>query len=457
MTPTHTHRLLRTGSAVLLGLAVACGGRPGGGRPGEGGPGRDDAGSAAPGPERRLLIESELVENGSVADHLITSGTLESEAQADITPETTGVVSRILVEEGDTIRKGQLLAVIRNPSLDAGAERAQLELSKAQATAAEAERLHSGGAISDRELRDAQDALAIAQSTSREAASSAGFTRIESPIAGTLAVRDLRIGEVAGGAGRAFQVVDLARLRVVVQLPERDLPRIRQGQTAMLTGAYDDDARAEGRIERVSPVVDAQSGTVRVTISVDPAQTALRPGQFVKVRVEVDRHEDVLTIPRRALLYQDGEPIAWVVAAGEPPEEDDEGEDAGAGAGEEDDEPGLLEQLSSGVEQLVGGDEDDEDAEDTEESGPEKDPWEGIPRRVAKKARLEVGFTDPDRVEVISGLELGDMIVTVGNASLREDALLRLPDDPMPAPKDDGDEDDGDEDDADGGDASDAD
>ena len=448
MTPTHTHRLPRTWAAVLLGLAVACGGRPGGGRPEGRGADGDDEGSTAPGPERRLLIESEAVENGAVADHLITSGTLESEAQADITPETTGVVSRILVEEGDPIRRGQLLAVIRNPSLDAGAERAELELSKAQATVAEAERLHSGGAISDRELRDAQDALAIAQATAREAASSAGFTRIESPIAGTLAVRDLRIGEVAGGAGRAFQVVDLARLRVVVQLPERDLPRIRQGQTAMLTGAYDDDARAEGRIERVSPVVDAQSGTVRVTISVDPAQTALRPGQFVKVRVEVDRHDDVLTIPRRALLYQDGEPIAWVVAAGVPPEEDeDEDKDGEAGAGDEDDEPGLLEQL-------IGG---DEDAQDTEESGPEKDPWEGIPRRVAKKARLEVGFTDPDRVEVISGLELGDMIVTVGNASLREDALLRLPDDPMPEPEDDRDEDDGDEDDADGGDASDAD
>jgi membrane fusion protein, multidrug efflux system len=446
VTPPHTRRLARPWAVAFLSIAVACGGGPGGGGPGKGGPDGDDGERAAPGPERRLLIEAQSVENGAVADHLITSGTLESEAQADITPETTGVVSRILVEEGDTIRKGQLLAVIRNPSLDAGAERAQLELSKAKAAVAEAERLHSGGAISDRELRDAQDALAIAQTTAREAASSAGFTRIESPIAGTLAVRDLRIGEVAGGAGRAFQVVDLARLRVVVQLPERDLPRIRQGQTAMLTGAYDDEARAEGRIERVSPVVDAQSGTVRVTISVDPDQTALRPGQFVKVRVEVDRHDDVLTIPRRALVYQDGEPIAWVVAVGEPPEEDDEdkGEE---GEGEEDEGPGLLEQL-------FGGDEDGgEDGEDGEDAEPDKDPWEGIPRRVAKKARLEVGFTDPDQVEVISGLELGDVVVTVGNASLREDALLRLPDDPMPEPED---EEDGDEADAGGGDASDA-
>lgn len=434
MTPPHLRRPARPWAVALLAFVVACGGGPGGGGGGKGKGGKGgkwgggpDAEKAAPGPERRLLVEAEPVQTGAVADHLITSGTLESEAQADITPETTGVVSRILVEEGDPIRKGQLLAVIRNPSLDAGAERAELELGKAKDALAEAERLHATGAISDRDLRDARDALAIADATWREAASSAGFTRIESPIAGTLAVRDLRVGEVAGAA-RAFQVVDLQRLRVIVQLPERDLPRIREGQTAMLTGAYDEDARAEGTIERVSPVVDPQTGTVRVTISVDPEQTALRPGQFVKVRVEVDRHDDVLTIPRRALLYQDGEPIAWVVTEGQAPEPDTEGEGDGEDA-EDGDEPGFFDKLFAGE-----GEDEGEDGEDAE---PEKDPWEGIPRRVAKKARLEVGFTDPDKVEVVSGLEEGDVVVTVGNASLRDDALLRLPDDPMPEPEED--------------------
>ena len=417
----------RLWTLAVVALAVACGGGPegrrGGGRGDRGGD--EDTEKATAGPERRLLIDATTVETGSVADHLVTSGTLESEAQADITPETTGIVSRILVEEGDPIRKGQLLAVIRNPSLDAGAERAALELDKARAAVSEAERLHENGAISERDLRDARDTLAIAESSHREATSSAGFTRIESPIDGTLAVRDLRVGEVAGGAGRAFQVVDLARLRVIVQLPERDLPRIRQGQTAMLTGAYDDDARASGTIERVSPVVDPQSGTVRVTISVDPEQTALRPGQFVKVRVEVDRHDDVLTIPRRALVYQDGEPIAWLVVDGEAPEvteEDDEPAD-------EQEAPGFLDGIAS----LFA----DEEAMETEDDEPETDLWDGIPRRVAKKARLEVGFSDPDNVEVISGLEKGDSVVTVGNATLRDDALLRLPDDPMPKPDDD--------------------
>ncbi len=427
---------------LLLAIAlIACGGDGGGGGGGRGGKGgkggkRGDKGgwgggeeASAPGPERRLLIEAQAVEKGSVEDHLVTSGTLESETQADITPEANGIITRVLVEEGDAIRQGQLLAVIQNPSLDASAERAGVELNRARDAYDDAVRLRDGGAISDRELREARDALALAEASYQEAVQSAGFARIESPIAGTLAVRDVRVGEVASSAQRAFQVVDLLRLRVIVQLPERDLPRIREGLPAVLTGAYDEEARADGTIERISPVVDAGTGTVRVTIRVDPGQTALRPGQFVKVRIEVDRHEDVVVIPRRALVYQDGEPVAWVVADGEapePPAAGDGGEEAGE-AGRED--------AGGFFADLFGGGGDDADADEDGADAPEEDPWEGIPRRVAEKRRLEIGFTDADLVEVGSGLEIGELVVTVGNSTLREEALLRLPDDPMPRKK----------------------
>jgi multidrug efflux pump subunit AcrA (membrane-fusion protein) len=258
-----------------------------------------------------------------------------------------------------------------------------------------------------------------------EASTSRGYTRITSPIAGTVSVRDLRVGEVAGPR-RAFQVVDMGRLRVIVRLPEKDLARIREGLAVQLAGAYDEEARATGKVLRVSPVVDAGTGTVRVTVAVDPGQTALRPGQFVKVRVEVDRHSGVLTIPRRALDWEDGEPVAWTVVEakkrkkGEDDKEDKEGEDG------EDKEPGAPEEPGL-LEGLFGGEEEGEGAE------PRKDPWEGIPRREAKRLPLEIGYQDPDRVEVLKGMEAGEQVVVLGHNNLREGSPVRLPDDPMPA------------------------
>jgi membrane fusion protein (multidrug efflux system) len=392
----------------LLFLA-ACGGGP---------PGKDGSSWESTGEdeeEQRLLVEVAAVERASVADHLETTGTIESEAQADIVPEASGTVTRIDVEEGDSVRRGDVLAVIANPSLDASDSRAQIELERAQHDLEKARKLHADGAISDVELANAQTAWRTAETSANEASRTRGFTRLTSPIDGTVSVRDLRLGELAGGS-RAFQVVDLARLRVVVQLPEKDLARIDLDQPVRLTSAYDPDTGAAGTVTRISPVVDAGTGTVRVTISVEPGQGELRPGQFIKARIEIARHDDVLTIPRRALVWEDGAPVAWVVDdAPEPSAEDAAAEDDAAEDG------GFFAEL------FGGQDEASEEAEAADE-----DDGVDIPQRVAVRKSLSVGFIDIERVEVTEGLSETDQVIVVGNTNLREGAPVRLPGDPVP-------------------------
>jgi membrane fusion protein (multidrug efflux system) len=410
---------LLLGSLCLFG--IACEG--GGGGPPEGGA---EEGPEAPGPERRVPVEIAEVELADVADHLMTSGTLESEAQADIVPEASGVITQVLVEEGQSVRAGEVLAIIANPSLDANADRASIELQRTKDSAKEMRELHARGATSDRELREAEKALQAAETNFQEARRSRGFTRITSPIAGTVAVNDVRVGEVASAAKRAFQVVDLAKLRVVVQLPEKDLPRIRVGQSVSLSGAYDESATASGVVQRVSPVVDAATGTVRVTIGVNPEGSALKPGQFAKVRLEVDRHPNVPSFPRRGLLYDEGEPVVWKVIEAKAPETPTEGEPEEGAKKEEG--PGFFDELLA---KLQGAEDQPAEGDNTEE---DKDPWEGIPRRGVEKVRIKVGYIDTDRVEILEGLSPGEQIVTVGNTNLRTEVLVRLPGDPEPPP-----------------------
>ena len=374
----------------------------------------------------RVLVEPTAVETGSVARELVTHGTIESEAMADITPEAGGVVREIRVEEGDSVQRGAVLAVLANPSLEAGSARARVELSQAQRRFDQSRTLHERGAISDSEFQEAQDAFAIAQASHREATGSAGFTRLTSPIDGTVAVRDIRLGELAGGAQRAFQVVDLERLRVIVNLSEGDLQALHVGQPVVLTGSYNRDASTTGEILRISPVVDEASGTVRVTIAVHngvEGAPALRPGQFVEVRIEVDRHTDVMTIPRRAVYWQDGAPVAWRIIA-KPEEDEDEG-------GERD----------GGERRRWGNDSDGEDksswfagwfGDEDDEKEEQADPWEGVPRRIVERVSLTIGYTDSTRAEVVSGLQPEDLLVSVGGENLRPDAEVKLPGDPSP-------------------------
>ncbi len=381
------HGTLKVGACALAFLLLACGDRE-----------EHDDEKDGPRSDARILVEVVQVARGTVGDTLTANGSVESVAEANLTPETTGTVVEIRVEEGDRVHKGQVLAVLANPNLDANLSRAQAEVAR---TAAEHERmaeLFRQGAVSDTELQASQHALATARTSLEEAERTQGFTRLVSPIRGTVSARDLRYGEVAGGQ-RAFQVVDLSRLRVVVQMPERDLPRLAVDQPVTLKSVYEDGGSATAKVARIAPVVDATTGTVRVTLLVDSQDNQLRPGQFVSARIEVGRHVDVLVIPRSALRYEEGRPLAYRVEIKEP-EEEEEGEEG---------------------EKKKGDDEDDD----------EKEPDYPGPHRVAKTVPIEVGFMDLQWVEVVGGLEEGDPVVTLGNEGLRDDVRVRLPDDPV--------------------------
>ena len=111
----------------------------------------------------RVLVETTNVGVGSVSKDLVTHGSLESEAMADITPEAAGVVTDIRVEEGDSVRQGQVLAVLSSPSLEAGSERASVERTQAKRRFEQSKKLHETGAISDSDFLEAQGAFEIGQ------------------------------------------------------------------------------------------------------------------------------------------------------------------------------------------------------------------------------------------------------------------------------------------------------
>jgi membrane fusion protein (multidrug efflux system) len=376
---------------AALGFGVACESQDE--EPSEQDASEDDE-DKAPRADPRTLVDVEVLSIGSVSSHLVTSGTVEAEAQADLVPEISGTVVALHVEEGDRVRKGQKLATLSSPTLEANLARAEAEMARARKDHAEVERLFGQGVISQRELDESTYRLTSARTALDEGRLMFQRTRITSPISGTVSIRDVRLGEMAGGR-RAFQVVDLSQLRVVVKVPEKDLTRLAVGMPATLAGAYDEDATVTARVVRIAPTIDPVSGTVRVTIELDTDQTLLRPGQFVSVRIEIGRHDDVMVMARRALNWQDGQPIAYRVRIEEPPPEPEPEE------GEED---------------------EDEDVE-------KEEPLPG-PYRIARQVELVLGFQDRWVVEVVEGLSLADLVVTNGGASLRDGSRVRFPDDP---------------------------
>ncbi len=386
-------------TALLLMLLLACAGGA-----------SDDAAKEESEKEEvvvdpRTLVEASSVVLGAVADRVIASAALTSEVSATVIPEASGVVTRLYVEEGDAVVRGQLLAELASPSLDGVWQRASAEVDRTAQDLAVAERLHAANALSLSELDVARRAAEAAKLSLAEAGRTRGFTRLKAPVAGTIATRNLRFGEVAGPSP-AFVIMDLSRLQVVVDLPERELSRIKPDQEVTLTSAWSAEEAAKGRVLRVSPVVDPASGTFKVTVAVAPEQTVLRPGQYTNVAIEVDRRASVLTVPIRAVVWEEGAPYLYKVV-----------EDTGEA--EPGDEPEAAAKEPSWWEKLA--------AMQTEEEKPPELP--GPKRKVARSA-VELGYRDTEAFEVRSGVNEGDLVVTVGNLALRDGAKVRLPGDP---------------------------
>ncbi len=260
--------------------------------------------------------------------------------------------------------------------------------------------------MSRNDVEQLEHQVRTARSTLREARAGAGQTRLLAPFDGVVSAVDVRVGQLAPTGQRAFQVVDLTDLRVRANLPERDVGRVALGQRATLVSAYDESLTSEAEVARVAPVVDPQTGTFEVLLALPSDQRNLRPGQYVNVQLEVDRHEDVLTVPKEAVVYEDGAPVVYrMVERTEPPE--DEAPDAEATGG------------GNGFGFSFGPGDDASGAE-ADDAAPAS-PW------VAERVTVDVGLVDDTRAEIVDGLRLGDRVVVVGQSALKDGAPIQTP------------------------------
>lgn len=350
------------------------------------------------------VVEVQPVGTGSVAERIEASAAVESVSQASLSALSGGMVLAVEAEEGDAVHEGETLAVLDNSAIDAGAERATADLARLQRELETTKKLQASGAASNRDVAEAEYQLQLALTSSREASRTQRQTKLYAPFDGVVASRTLRVGEILSPGQTAFEVVDPQNLRVVATLPEREIGRVTVGQKVRLTAAYGDRVPLSGTVLRTAPVVDARTGTFRVTIGVDPTDKPLHPGQFVTVGVEVSRHDGVIAVPRDALVYEDGIAVAYTMipAPKEEPKKD----------GETPPEP-------KASWWPFGASAAEPENDEKKSEGPEF---------VAKRVEPKVGIVDGDTAEILSGLAIGDPLIVLGQSALRDGAPVETPD-----------------------------
>lgn len=298
-----------------------------------------DASAAAPGtnPAEETAKEPVLVRTGPLERRAIER-VLEATADVvsldvvDVFPERIQPVVELLVEEGDRVERGQVLARLRDELERLALAEAEVRLREADNALARARVDHARnealmarsdtsptGLISERDLEGSKMALVTAE-TARESAAvkldrarfELGQTVIQAPIDGTVGLREISLGDTANPGQRAFQLVDDRRPKAIFYRPQRELAELRVGQELTASCEALPGVELRGRVERIAPTVDAASGTVKVTAAL-AAERPIPIGVLVRLRLILDRHDDALLVPKKALLYEADRPYCFVV------------------------------------------------------------------------------------------------------------------------------------------------
>lgn len=263
-----------------------------------------------------IPVEISLPSRGEISATHAVSATIASDIDAPVTARVAGEVVEILVEEGDWVESGQILA-----RLDG--ERLRLEMLEAKANLERAQKefernvdLHARGLISTSMFDGLKFDLDALQASYRLKQLNYGYSNIRATIPGVVSAREIKRGVSLASGDVTFRITDVSELIAYLQIPQAELPKFSVGHTATVSVASMPAQRFNATVIRLSPTIDMNSGTFRATVLIDNEAGHIAPGMFGQFRISYEKHSDALLIPAAALIEEDNDMTVYVVTDG---------------------------------------------------------------------------------------------------------------------------------------------
>jgi len=308
-----------------------------------------------------IPVETELPTRGDVYAMYTGTAPIEAYAEADVIAKVDGEVRELLVEEGDEVVKGQILARLDGDRLRLELNESQANLRKLQRSYERNVDLKSKGLISDGDFEKIKFEMEALEASYNLASLELDYTQIRAPIDGVIAERYVKLGNTINIGEPAFRVTGLDPLVAYLHVPEREYRHIEAGQpVGIQIDALSGDPIVAA-VSRVSPIVDPQTGTFKITIEIFDKDRRIKPGMFGRISVVYDVHEHALQIPRSALVEETDTLSVFVVEDG-----------------------------------------------------------------TAVRKNVITGYGNKGMIEITSGIEDGEQVVTVGQVSLKQDSKVTV-------------------------------
>jgi len=287
-------------------------------------------------PPAAVVVERAVAEDVSVRQDY--AGRARGAREVEVRARIQGILEERLYEEGQMVQEGEPLFRIDRKPAEAALQRAQAQRQVAEADLRQAERewnrissLFQRNAVSERDRDAAQSALELAQANLAvanagvaQAELDLGYTSVTAPVSGVTSLEDFPEGSLISSGTLLTTIVQLDPIHVRFALPENDA-NIRRAAREGMRGAGDQEVAArliladgqeyelDGQIDFTASTLDPRTGTVSARAVFGNPENVIVPGQFVRVRVELQSFEDAIAIPERAVTQGPNGPVVYVV------------------------------------------------------------------------------------------------------------------------------------------------
>lgn len=285
---------------------------------------------------------TDMVTEGTFTTTVEAKGQLKPISASVVSPSVDGTVEKINVQAGQSVNEGDVLMTIKNDALDSAVSEAQRAIAAAQedlnnakvalAAAQAAPTTDSDGSTGPSDanananaVSTAQRNLASAQAALEQATAKAAERTVKAPSSGSIVELNAKVGATVtggtimgegdtSGGKQCMQIADLSKMKVTVQVDEKDIAKIAVGQSANVTYPAFPDIVSQGTVTAIASVANSDSGsgsggsvTFNVDILIEAPDSRLKPGMTAEVSVVTEKLDDVVMVPTMALMTEDGE------------------------------------------------------------------------------------------------------------------------------------------------------
>jgi RND family efflux transporter MFP subunit len=336
-----------------------------------------------------IPVEAEYPERGSISDYLDTNGRVEAEQGTAILTQGAGPCMEVFAEEGDYVEQDQALAQLKTDDAKAALNNIQQQVLQNKSTYSRIKKLHDDGLSSDEDRDNARHSYEGSKAQLEQQQLQLDNLTIRAPFAGVITLRDIKAGMIVPAAHIAFNIIDPTTFMLAIYVDEKYRGALREGQMADVTVDAAGDEIFSATVRRINPGIDGATGNVKVILDFEEgAHARLFESAFARIKLVMETHGDALLLSKDAIIEENSRTYVYVLRP-----------DAST-------------------------DDEIETSAEPDSEAVESDPVEE--RHSVERLEVTTGLEDALYVEILSGIEESDVVVTNGHFNLKPEATVKV-------------------------------